>query len=95
MSLPGIAQNIAFKMYEPDAYPIYSFGANFAFLNEEIRSSLFGGMTMVLHRLSKVKPLGYKPEEMVFPRSAYTTPDGSIIKKIQFWDFNSLVRLIE
>ena len=78
-------------MYNPAAYPIYSFNGKYEFLNQEIRSQLYGGMTMVLHRLSKVRPGGYRDEEMVYPKSAYTTSDGSMIQKIQFWDFNSLV----
>ena len=91
ISLPTLAQKLAFKKYDPDAYPLYSFNKKYGFLNAEIRSQLFGGMCMVFHRLQKVRPEPFKENEMFLPKSVYCTPDGSLIKNIELYDFNSLV----
>ena len=50
-SLPGIAEAIAYKFYNPESPAIYSFGQKFAKYNKEIRDQLHGGMTMVFHRM--------------------------------------------
>ena len=91
ISLPTLAQRLAFEMYNPEAYPIYSFGSKFGFLNTEIRSQLYGGMCQVFHRLQKVRPEPYTEGEMVLPKSVYCSPDGNQLKKMEFYDFNSLV----
>jgi hypothetical protein len=38
MSLPGVAEHIAYKFYDENACPIYSFGPQFKKYNEEIRA---------------------------------------------------------
>ena len=47
VSLPGLAQSLAFKFYKNTSAPIYSFGQEFGWLNEEIRENLIGGLNMV------------------------------------------------
>ena len=46
MSLPGVAQDIAFRKYEESATAIYTFGKKFKHYNELIRKQLHGGMTL-------------------------------------------------
>ena len=46
MSLPGVAQKLAFQFYDEEATAIYTFGKKFQKYNEEIRSQLHGGMTL-------------------------------------------------
>ena len=46
MSLPGVAQGLAFNFYEEAATPLYTFGKKFTHYNEEIRKQLYGGMTL-------------------------------------------------
>ena len=46
MSLPGVAQELAFKYYDDDATAIYTFGKKFKDFNEQIRKQLHGGMTL-------------------------------------------------
>jgi len=40
MSLPGVAEKIAYKFYNEAAVPIYSFGEKFKKYNQEIRRSV-------------------------------------------------------
>ena len=47
MSLPGVAQDLAFRYYDANATAIYSFSKNFTDYNREIRKNLLGGMTLV------------------------------------------------
>ena len=47
MSLPGVAQNLAFRYYEEKETAIYTFGKNFKNYNDQIRKQLHGGMTLV------------------------------------------------
>lgn len=47
VSLPSLAQSIAFKFYGDNCAPIYSFGQEFGWINEEIRDHLIGGLVMV------------------------------------------------
>ena len=91
ISLPTLAQKLAFEKYDPEAYPIYSFNSRYGFLNSEIRSQLYGGMCMVFSRLQKVRQDPFTTEEMVLPKSVYCTPNGNQIKNIELFDFNSLV----
>ena len=46
MSLPGVAQDLAFRFYNEKETAIYSFGRNFKTYNEQIRKQLHGGMTL-------------------------------------------------
>ena len=46
MSLPGVAQNLAFRFYDEKATAIYTFGQKFKEFNAEIRKHLLGGMTL-------------------------------------------------
>ena len=46
MSLPGVAQDIAFRKYDESATAIYTFGKNFKHYNDLIRKQLHGGMTL-------------------------------------------------
>ena len=91
ISLPSLAQYLAFEKYNPEAFPIYSFGNKFGFLNAEIRSQLFGGLVMVFSRLQKVRPEPFTEKEMTLPPSVYSSPDGKRLKNIELFDFNSLV----
>ena len=47
ISLPALAQGLSLKYYDETSAPIYSFGKNFGWLNEQIRQQLTGGMCMV------------------------------------------------
>ena len=85
MSLPGIAEHIAYKYYDAKAPPIYSFGKMFGDLNAEIRSQLYGGMVMVFHRL-----ICLDHTETNFPESAYKAANNEEFKLLSFLDFNSL-----
>ena len=86
--MPGIAEHIAYKFYNPEAWPIYSFGANFKTLNEQVRDQLLGGMTLVLHRMVVLKS---SPEQRTLPSSVYLAPNGEPFQKLLQLDFNSLV----
>ena len=46
MSLPGVAQHLAFKYYDEKATAIYTLGKSFTEYNEKIRQQLHGGMTL-------------------------------------------------
>ena len=46
MSLPGVAQNLAFQFYHEKETAIYTFGKNFKTYNDQIRRQLHGGMTL-------------------------------------------------
>ena len=42
MSLPGAAENLAYRFYKEGEIPIFTFGKDFGRLNEEIRKQLHG-----------------------------------------------------
>ena len=84
-SLPGIAEYIAYQFYDTDCPPIYTFGPNFAKFNQQIRSQLHGGMTMVLHRMISL----HEPSPE-FPLTVFQNSDGDRYKRITTYDFNSL-----
>ena len=46
MSLPGVAQDLAFRFYKEKETAIYTFGKNFKIYNDQIRKQLHGGMTL-------------------------------------------------
>ena len=85
MSLPAVAEAIAYKNYDKESDPIYTFSDDFRWLNEEVRSALNGGMTLVMHRL-----LHLTKDERVFPEPAYVAPNGQNYEKMLFLDYNSL-----
>ena len=47
LSLPSISQKLAYKLYNKNAPPIVTFGKKFSQYNADIRSQLFGGMTLL------------------------------------------------
>ena len=47
MSLPGVAQDLAFRFYKENSTAIYTFGNSFKEFNTQIRQQLLGGMTLV------------------------------------------------
>lgn len=85
MSLPGVAQKLAYKYYEKDAVPIYSFGEKFKHVSQDIRSQLYGGCTMVFHRM-----IDLRPGSVSYPKNAYQSENGKRYKRMTFLDFNSL-----
>ena len=46
MSLPGVAQYLAFRYYDEKETAIYTFGKSFKTYNDQIRQQLHGGMTL-------------------------------------------------
>ena len=48
MSLPSVAQDLAFRFYDEKATSIYTFGKSFMEFNTQIRKQLLGGMTLGL-----------------------------------------------
>jgi hypothetical protein len=91
MSLPGLAQHIAFKFYDEKAVPIYSFGKDFELYNKEIRQNLDGGLCMVFHRMMVVGEQNFtrqNGEEL--PENALKAPNGKYFKRISSFDFNSV-----
>ena len=86
MSLPGVAERIAYQFFNPAALPIYSFSEKCKDYNIQIRSQLHGGMTMVLHRLLEVNP-----SERIHPKCVYQAKNGKDYKRLSLYDFNSLV----
>lgn len=85
MSLPAVAETIAYKNYDKKSDPVYTFSNDFKWLNDEVRSSLNGGMCLVLHRLVHVTE-GPK----IYPDAAYQAKNGEDFQKLLFLDFNSL-----
>lgn len=91
MSLPGLAQHVAFKFYDKNAAPIYSFGKSFASYNKEIRQNLDGGLCMVFHRMMVVGEHNFKRENgSPLPDAAIKAPNGDFFKRISSFDFNSV-----
>ena len=88
MSLPGVAQSLAYKFYNPEAIPIYSFAQPFNDYNRQIRSQLHGGMTMLFHRMVELNP-----QERKYPASVYDAKNGQPYQRLVFYDFNSLVNI--
>ena len=84
--MPGIAQHIAFKYYDEKCCPVYSFSQKFSELNADIRSQLFGGMTVVLGRAINLNP---NPDSR-YPASTYQAANGDRFIRMLFVDFNSL-----
>lgn len=85
MSLPAVAEAIALKNFDKESDPIYTFARNFQWLNREVRRSLTGGMTLVLHRM-----IHLSNDLKIFPDAAYDAPNGNRYQKLLFLDFNSL-----
>ena len=104
VSLPGLAQKLAYKFY--DGIPIFTFGENFKKYNEEIRKQLYGGCTMVFHRLidltpnrnilsgplegGEETPEKHPSQQRPYPKAAYESQTGKKYKTLSFLDFNSL-----
>ena len=86
MSLPGVAEKIAYTFYNSKAVPIYSFAQKFRDYNIQIRNQLHGGMCMVFHRYIELNPT-----ERVHPKCVYEAKNGQPYKRLVFYDFNSLV----
>ena len=85
MSLPTVAEAIALKNFDKKSDPVYTFAENFQWLNREVRKSLTGGMTLVLHRMVHLSN-----DLKIFPDAAYDAPNGDRFQKLLFLDFNSL-----
>ena len=91
MSLPGLAQHVAFKFYDKNTAPIYSFGASFLSYNKEIRQNLDGGLCMVFHRMMVVGEQNFVRENGTpLPEAAIKAPNGEVFKRISSFDFNSV-----
>jgi len=101
MSLPGVAEEIAYRYFNTKSPPICSFGPSFKVYNQEIRKQLYGlvtyilyvvdnkiisrGMTIVLHRFID---LG-RPTSR-YPIAAYYAENAEKFRRMVFYDFNSL-----
>ena len=95
MSLPGLAQHVAFKFYDKSAAPIYSFGSSFLAYNNEIRKNLDGGLCMVFHRMMVVGEQNFKRENgKQLPDAAKKAPNGELFQRISSFDFNSVSFLV-
>ena len=91
MSLPGLAQHVAYKFYDTKAAPIYSFGESFSLYNQDIRNNLDGGLCMVFHRMMVVGQQNFLRENgEPLPEAALKTPNGEYFQRITSFDFNSL-----
>ena len=49
MSLPGVAERIAYKYFNPESPPVYSFGKSFRNYNKQIREQLYGHVLQVFY----------------------------------------------
>lgn len=83
LSLPGVAQEIAFRNYDETMNKIYSIPI--PRIKEDIRKFLNGGICLVLHRLIK---LNCSDPEV--PKAARQASSGKEFKAIKQLDFNSL-----
>jgi hypothetical protein len=91
MSLPGLAQHVAFKFYDKTAAPIYSFGKSFGSYNNEIRDNLDGGLCMVFHRMMVVGEQNHRRENGdLLPEAALKAQNGDFFQRISSFDFNSV-----
>ena len=89
MSLPGIAEFLAYKYYNENAAPIYSFGQKFSKYNKEIREDgLIGGICVVFCRMlvAGIAPAVHKN----FPQAAFQGKNGELYRSIRCFDVNSL-----
>ena len=88
MSLPGIAEFLAYKYYNKDAAPIYSFGQKFCKYNKEIREDgLIGGICIVFSRMLIA---GIAPTHRKYPEAVLKGKNGELYKSIRCFDVNSL-----
>ncbi|CAG5111063.1 Oidioi.mRNA.OKI2018_I69.chr2.g5399.t1.cds [Oikopleura dioica] len=83
LSLPGLAQQIAFDKYDPDCQNIYSIPV--PELKNDVRKHLNGGICCVQHRL-----LAINSEDQTLPEAARRAPNGKKIMFIDQQDMNSL-----
>jgi hypothetical protein len=83
MSLPGIAEKLAYMNFDEACAPIFSYSERFKKFNEEIRDQLFGGCTMVFKRLVN---LGENTGEL--PKTVHESKTGHKWKKAELLDFN-------
>ena len=91
MSLPGLAQHVAFKFYDKTAAPIYSFGRSSQDYNKEIRKNLDGGLCMLFHRMMVVGEQNYTRENGApLPEAAIKAPNEEVFQRISSFDFNSV-----
>ena len=91
MSLPGLAQHVAFKFYDKTAAPIYSFGRSSQDYNKEIRKNLDGGLCMLFHRMMVVGEQNYTRENCApLPEAAIKAPNEEVFQRISSFDFNSV-----
>ena len=89
MSLPGIAEFLAYKYYNKDAAPIYSFGQKFSKYNKQIREEgLTGGICIVFCRML-IAGIN-QTMEINYPEAAYKAKNGEFYKSIRSFDVNSL-----
>ena len=83
LSLPGIAEKTMWKNYDKKSPKMFSFSQEYGFLNDEIRSKLYGGPTIVFHRHSEI-------DQTKFSGSVTKVPNGSPNKIIRSYDYNAL-----
>ena len=84
LSLPGISEQIMWHLYDKKTPRMFSFDAKFGKLNQQIRSKLQGGPTIIFHRHAEIKRRGS------FHESVFNTPNGDPYKRIVSLDFNAL-----
>ena len=82
-SLPSMASQILWKNYNQTVNKPYSFGADWTFLNREIRKNIMGGLSMVFCRHAEVNT------PRIYNDIVHTVPNGEIVRKIECVDFNS------